>query len=206
MAVFAGHPPAAVASELVVRNLHVDVELLPADFDYTLDNGTVRRDGTDAFDQVLGLAFGARYSFAGTGDAHGFLVGAQATVAQGAFDGIGNLTDYGLRVEGGYGYAIDDQWTVNLLLRGGYSWATFDITGSTTFNAVSLSGSGLTYGAAVGVDYLLNDRWQINTAVGYLMTGFDLSGGGVDMTLDRAGYSASLGFLYRLSNQPSPLE
>lgn len=201
-----GVAPDAAAAELVVRNLYADLEMLPADFDYEIDDGVLTRSGSDSFDQVIGLAVGARYSFAGTGDSHGFLIGAQVTVAQGAYDGIGNLTDYGVRVEGGYGYAINDSWVVNLLLRGGYGWATFDITDNDNFSAVSLSGTGLTYGAAIGIDYVVSDRWQVSATAGYQITSYDLSGGGVDATVDRAGFCASLGFLYRLSNQPSPLE
>lgn len=198
--------PVVVASELVVRNLHADIELLPADFDYEIDDGVLTRSGSDSFDQVVGLAVGARYSFAGTGDSHGFLLGGQVTVAQGAYGSVGNLTDFGVRIEGGYGYALSDSWTVNLLLRVGYGWATFDMTDNENFSAVSLSGTGLTYGAALGVDYVVSDRWQISVTGGYQTTSYELSGSGVDATVDRAGFSASLGFLYRLSNQPSPLE
>lgn len=193
-------------SELVVRNLHADLELLPADFDYEIDDGVVNRSGSDSFDQVVGLAVGARYSFASTGDSHGFLVGGQVTVAQGAYGSVGHLTDYGVRAEGGYGYAISDDWTVNAVLRVGYAWATFDLTDNGQFSSASLSGSGLSYGASLGVDYQLTDRWQISASAGWLMTSFDLSGDGVDATIDRAGFCAGLGFLYRLSNQPSPLE
>lgn len=198
--------PELAAAELVVRNLSADLELLPADFDYELDDGVVSRSGSDSFDQVIGLAVGARYSFAGTGDSHGFLVGGQVTVAQGAYGSVGHLTDYGVRIEGGYGYALSDSWMLNLLLRGGYGWATFDLTDNDNFSAVSLSGSGITYGAVVGVDYVVSDRWQISVAGGWQTTSYDLSGSGVDATVDREGFCASLGFLYRLSNQPSPLE
>src|SRR5688572_22753907 len=55
--------PDLAASELVVRNLSVDLELLPTDFDYELDDGVLTRSGSDSFDQVIGLAVGARYSF-----------------------------------------------------------------------------------------------------------------------------------------------
>ncbi|MBA3698358.1 MAG: outer membrane beta-barrel protein [Planctomycetes bacterium] len=198
--------PELAAAELVVRNLYADLELLPADFDYELDDGVLTRSGSDSFDQVIGLAVGARYSFASTGDSHGFLIGGQVTVAQGTYGSVGHLTDYGLRVEGGYGYAISDSWMLNLLLRGGYGWATFDMTDNVNFSAVSLSGSGITYGAAVGLDYVVSDNWQISVSGGWQTTSYDLSGAGVDATVDRAGFCASLGFLYRLSNQPSPLE
>lgn len=194
------------SAELVVRNLHMDLELLPADFDYEIDDGVTTRSGSDSFDSAFGLALGARYSFAGTGDTHGFLVGGQITVAQAAYDSFGHLTDYGLRVEGGYGYAFNDLLTFNVLLRGGYSWATFDLTENDNFSSISLTGSGLSYGAALGIDVQVTERWQLNGAVGYHLTSFDLSGGNVDATIDRSGFCISLGFLYRLSNQPSPLE
>jgi hypothetical protein len=196
----------ASAAELVVRNLYVDLEFLPADFDYQIKDGNGTHSGSDAFDTGLGLAFGARYSFARTGDEHGFLVGAQVVVSQASFDGIGHLTDYGFRAEGGYGIALNDSWSVSLLARLGYGWSTFDLSDNAEFPAVSLSGTALTYGGAVGVDWAVSERWQISTTVGYLMTGYDLSGGGVDLTLDRGGFAASLGFLYRLSNLPRPLE
>jgi hypothetical protein len=201
-----GVGPGAIAAELVVRNLHFDIEMLPADFDYTINDGVTSRSGSDAFDSGFGLAVGARYSFARTGDAHGFLVGGQVLVSQSDYGGTGHLTDYGLRLEGGYGYAINDQWKINLLLRGAYQWATFDLTSSQNLNALSLQGTGLTYGAAVGLDYVVSDRWEISAAVGYQQTSYDLSGGGINGEIDRVGFGASLGFLYRLSNQPSPLE
>lgn len=194
------------ASELVVRNLLLDVEFLPSDFNYSIKDGNGTRTGSDAFDSGYGLAAGVRYSFARTGDAHGFLVGGQVIGAQASYGGTGHLTDYGLRLEGGYGYALDDRWTVNLLGRLGYGWATFDLGDNASFPAVSLSGTALTYGAALGVDCVVAEHWQISTSIGYLMMNYDLSGGGVDATLDRSGLSASIGFLYRLSNLPRPLE
>ncbi len=196
----------AWTAELVVRNLYVDLEFLPADFDYEVKDANGTRSGSDAFDTGFGLAFGARYSFARTGDSHGFLVGAQVVVAQAGFDGIGHLTDYGVRAEGGYGIALNDSWSVDLLARIGYGWSTFDISDNAVFPSASFSGTALTYGGAVGIDWAITERWQISTTVGYLLTSYDLSGSGVDLTLDRGGFSASLGFLYRLSNLPSTLE
>lgn len=196
----------AWAAELVVRNLYVDLEFLPADFDYEIDDGNGSQSGSDAFDTGLGLAVGARYSFARTGDSHGFLVGAQVVVAQAGFNGQGNLTDYGLRAEGGYGLALNDAWSVDLLARLGYGWSTFDISDNAVFPSASFSGTALTYGGALGVNWAVSERWQISTTVGYLMTNYDLSGNDIDLTLDRGGMSASLGFLYRLSNLPSTLE
>ncbi len=193
------------ASELVVRNLYVDVEFLPTDIDYELDDGT-SRSGSDELDTGFGIAVGARYSFARTGDAHGFMLGLQGVVAQAGFADSGHLTDYGLRVEGGYGIALNDSWSVNVLSRVGYGWSTFDFGGNAVLPSVSLSGTALSYGAALGVDWTINDNWQISTSLGYLWMNYDLSGNGVDLTLERSGMSATIGFLYRLSHLPRPLE
>jgi len=194
------------SSELVVRNFHFDVEFLPTDFDYKIQDSNGTRNGSDAFSSGYGVALGARYSFARTGDAHGFLIGAQLLAAQADYKGIGEMTDLGLRAEGGYGYSLNDQWTVNLLARLGYGWSNFDISSNATFPSVSLSGTTLIYGAALGIDWEITERWQINSSVGYMLMNYDLSGNGVDMTMNRGGLSASIGFLYRFSNLPSPLE
>jgi Outer membrane protein beta-barrel domain len=194
------------SSELVVRNLHFDVEFLPTDFDYEIQDSNGTRSGSDAFSTSYGIAMGARYSFARTGDAHGFLIGAQLLGAKADYKGTGTLTDLGLRAEGGYGYALNDQWTVNALARLGYGWSNFDLSSNAVFPSASLSGTTLIYGAAVGIDWEVASNWQINSSLGYMLMNYDLSGSGVDMTVNRGGLSASIGFLYRLSNLPSRLE
>ena len=124
----------------------------------TIVNGT--RSGSDSFDSGFGLAAGVRYSFARTGDAHGFLLGGEVVGAQASYGGTGHLTDYGLRLDGGYGYALDDRWSINLLIRGGYGRATLDIGANSTFSAISVSGGALTYGASLGVDAVVAERWH----------------------------------------------
>lgn len=194
------------SAELVVRNVLVDIEFLPSDFDYSIKDSNGTRSGSDSFDSGFGLAAGVRYSFARTGDAHGFLLGGELIGAQASYGGTGHLTDYGLRLDGGYGYALDDRWSINLLLRGGYGWATLDIGANSTFSAIAVSGGALTYGVSLGVDAVVAERWQISTSIGYSKTSYSLSGNDVDVTIDRAGLSASVGVLYRISNLPRPLE
>ena len=193
-------------AELVVRDLIFDVDVLPADFDYSLDNGVVQRSGSDSFDRYIGIAFGARYSFADTGDTHGFLIGGQVTGAQGSYGSVGHMTDYGFRVDGGYGWAIADSWAVSAVARAGYGWATFDLTTNQQFSSLSLSGSVLSYGAVTALNYTVSERWQLSLQAGYYMSDYDLSGNGTDVTIERRGFLASIGFLYRLSHRPSPLE
>lgn len=198
--------PAMWSAELVVRNVLVDIEFLPSDFDYSIQDSNGTRSGSDSFASGYGIAAGVRYSFARTGDAHGFLLGGEFVGAQARYGNTGQLTDYGLRLDGGYGYALDDRWSVNFLLRAGYGRATLDLDANTSFSAVSVSGGALTYGAALGIDAVIAEQWQISTSIGYLKSSYSLSGNDVDVTIDRAGLSASIGVLYRLSNLPRPLE
>jgi hypothetical protein len=197
---------ASWSAELVVRNVLVDIEFLPSEFDYSITDSNGTRSGSDSFDSGYGIAAGVRYSFARTGDAHGFILGGEFVGAQATYGSTGHLTDYGLRLDGGYGYALDDRWSINLLLRGGYGLATLDMAANSTFSAISVSGGAFTYGVALGVDAVIADQWQISTSIGYLNTSYSLSGNDVDVTIDRTGLSASIGVLYRISNLPRPLE
>ena len=194
------------ASELVVRNANLNLEFLPAAFDYTLTNAGSSRSGSDQFDTAFGIAAGGRYSIAGPGDSHGFIVGGHAFADQASYAGIGHLSDFGVRVDGGYGYAFNDTWTTYLMAEAGYGRSTFDITSASTFPAVSLSGSSLRYGVVFGIDLTLVERWLVNGDIGWIKSTSSLSGGGVDLSLNRQGLMAAIGISYRFSTRPRTLE
>ena len=199
--------PAAHASELVVRDLIIDLEFLPAAYDYTLDDGETSRSDSDEFDSAIGIAIGGRYSFAGPGDRHGFIVGGELCGAQyGTSDPEGHLTTYGARVEGGYGFALSDRWTIIGLAEVGYGLATFDVTGGGDFPTFSADGTTLTYGAALGVDFAVTERVLVGVDLGYQVRTIDLSGNGLDIELEQGGLRAAIGLTYRFSARPSPLE
>lgn len=196
----------SAASELVVRNANLNLEFLPAAFDYTLTNAGSSRSGSDQFDTAFGIAAGGRYSIAGPGDSHGFIVGGHVFADQASYAGIGHLTDFGARVDGGYGYAFNDTWTTYLMAEAGYGRSTFDITSASTFPAVSLSGSSLRYGVVFGIDLTLVERWLVNGDIGWVKSTSSLSGGGVDLSLNRQGLMAAIGISYRFSTRPRTLE
>ena len=199
--------PAVQASELVVRDLIIDLEFLPAAYDYTLDDGETSRSDSDEFDSAIGIAIGGRYSFAGPGDRHGFIVGGELCGAQyGTSDPEGHLTTYGARVEGGYGFALSDRWTIIGLAEVGYGLATFDVTGGGDFPTFSADGTTLTYGAALGVDFAVTERVLVGVDLGYQVRTIDLSGNGLDIELEQGGLRAAIGLTYRFSARPSPLE
>jgi hypothetical protein len=194
------------ASELVIRDAFIELELPPRDFSFTLDDGTGTRSGKDSFESAYGLSINGLYSFAGAGDSHGFIVGGELALAQATYGSIGHLTSYALRADGGYGWALSDRWTIKGLAFVGYGRATLDITGNSAFSAFSASGSQLSYGAKLGAVFTLSERFLLNADVGYLSAANELSGGGVDMTIDNAGLMIGFGLTYRFSAFPRPLD
>lgn len=194
------------AAELVVRNLNLSLELLPTDFDYTLEDGVTSRTGSDGFERHIGMAVGGGWSFAGPGDSSGLLVGGQLVVAQATYESVGNLTTYGLRAVVGYGWQLTDHWGLSINARGGYRLGTFDITASTGFPASSQTGGGLEYGGTLGLDYAIGDRWLVTADVGWLSSELSLSGSSIESTLEMSGGMVALGVSYRFSSAPRPLE
>lgn len=194
------------AAELVVRDANLNLEFLPTAFDYNLKQPGSSRSGHDEFDTAFGIAAGGRYSFAGTGDSHGFIIGGHAFADQASYAGIGHLTDFGIRVDGGYGYAINDRWTTYLVAEAGYAYSTFDITDATTFPATSFNGTSLRYGAVFGIDLTVAERWMINADIGWMTSSYSLSGSDVDLYLDRQGLMTAIGISYRFSTRPRALE
>lgn len=193
-------------SELVIRDAFLELEMPPKDFSFAITDSNGTRSGKDSFDSAYGLSINGLYSFAGAGDSHGYVVGGELALAQAAYGSIGHLTSYALRVDGGYGWAYSDNWTIKGLVFVGYGQATLDITGNSAFSAFSASGSQLSYGAKLGVVYSLTDHFLLNTDVGYLIASNELSGGGVDMTIDNAGLIFGFGLTYRFSVSPRPLD
>jgi opacity protein-like surface antigen len=197
----------AGAAELVVRDLVINLEFLPAAYDYKLTDSNGSREGSDEFDSALGIAVGGRYSFAGPGDSHGFIIGGELCAAQYASsDPDGHLTTYGARVEGGYGLALSDRWTISLLADIGYGLATYDVTGGTAFPSFSASGTVLSYGAGLGVGFAVTERVLVGVELGYQIRSLSLSGSGIDIEADQAGMRAAFGLTYRFSARPRPLE
>ena len=193
-------------SELVVRDIDTRFELLPTSFSYAIKDTNGSRSGDDAFKKAYGLAIGCPYSFAGAGDTHGFLAAGELAVNQATYGSIGHLTSYGLRVEGGYGYALNDDFMFSIMAIAGLGTATFDVTSNAEFNAFSASGLTMTYGLMLGSGYAINDNVLISAKLGYLSTSDKLSGGGVKIDLTNSGTFIAFGVSYRFSARPRPLE
>jgi hypothetical protein len=199
-------PAGLSAAELVQRDLLLTVGEQPTSFTYTLSDPTSSRQGSDSFSQNVGVEVGGRYSFAGAGDASSLVLGGALVANQASYGSSGHYTGYGLRVDGGYGWAISDAWSVGGRLELGLGLATFDLQAGDAFPALSTGGSTISYGVAVDVDYALSDTFTALLDVGYLRTDAKLSGGGVDLTVDTTGFSVAIGIAYRFSVAPRPVD
>jgi hypothetical protein len=198
--------PQLTASELVQRDLTFTIGEVPSAFSYTATAANGSRTGNDAFSQNIGVAVGGRYSFSGPGDSSGLVIGAALVANQASYQSLGHYTGYGLQVDGGYGWAVTDSWSVGGRVLVGYGLATFDLQANTAFPAVSSSGSTLTYGAMVDVDYSITEKLTVLLDVGYQQTSANLSGGGVTLKLNEHGFAGALGIAWRFSAAPRPLE
>lgn len=196
----------APASELVVRDVGLRLALLPTDFDFTVEDQATRRSGSDAFDSHYGVALDGLYSFTTAGDRHGLLAGIGLEYATAAY-GSGDMTSYGVTGAGGYGLALIDRLDLRLLARVGFGWSDLSLPGSASFAAFDADGGYLSYGAELGVAWAVTDRVIVDLAAGWRQSDAEMSGGrGVDVAFDTAGFSAALGFSWRLTNTPWRLE
>jgi hypothetical protein len=198
--------PHLAASELVQRDLTFTVGELPSAFSYTATSGGSSRTGTDAFSQNIGVAVGGRYSFSGPGDSSGLVVGGALVANQASYQSLGHYTGYGFQINGGYGWAVTDSWSVDGRVLLGYGLATFDLQANSAFPSLSSSGSTLTYGAMVDIDYTITEKLTVLFDLGYQQTSANLSGGGVTLKLNEHGFAGALGIAWRFSVSPRPLE
>ncbi len=194
------------SSELVQRDLTFTIGEVPSAFSYTATDANGSRTGNDAFSQNIGVAVGGRYSFSGPGDSSGLVIGAALVADQASYQSLGHYTGYGLQIDGGYGWAVSDSWSVGGRVLLGYGVATFDLQANNAFPAVSSSGSTLTYGAMVDIDYTVTEKLTVLLDLGYQQTSANLSGGGVTLKLNEHGFAAALGIAWRFSASPRPLE
>jgi len=184
------------AAELVMRDIYLDIELPPTSFSYTLTTPDNDRTGSDSFDSAYGVNIGGRWSFAGPGQSHGPVVGAELIAAQYSY-AAGSGSSYGLRAIGGYAYAWSDRWTFSGEAVIGFGQFSLDITDAASFPDFSASGTYLSYGARLSVNFALSDRALIDLRIGYDLLSTQLSGDDVDLDLSTSGLVGAIGFTWR---------
>jgi len=194
------------AAELVMRDLRLEVDSNPTAFSYQLKDETGSRSGSDSFDSAYGLGLGARWSFAGPGRSHGLLADLVLVGTRRAYTG-GGLTDYGVRIGGGYGWAVADQLTLTGMVEVGGGLATLALDGGGAFPAYNASGSWFGYGLRAGAVWYLTDRLFVDLSATWRTEHQQLGAdNGQELSLDVSGIGYALGVGWRLSTMPGRLE
>ena len=197
---------AASSAELVIRDVGLQLAILPTDFDYTVEDPTVSRSGSDGFDSGYGLTLGGLYSFTRAGDRHGFLAGVGLDVGTYAYDGGGDMATLGGSACGGYGVQLFERLDLRGLVRIGLGVADLSLPATTSTNALDATGGYLAYSAEVGLGFAITDHLVVDASAGYGLSNATLSGDDIDVTLDTSGPRFALGLAWRLTNTPWRLE
>jgi len=197
---------AASSAELVIRDVGLQVAILPTDFDYTVKDPTVSRTGSDGFDSGYGLTLGGLYSFTRAGDRHGFLAGVGLDIGTYTYEGGGDMTTLGGSACGGYGVQLFERLDLRGLVRVGLGVADLSLPATTSTNALEATGGYLAYSAEIGLGYAITDHLVVDASAGYGLSNATMTGDDIDVTLDTSGPRFALGLAWRLTNTPWRLE
>ena len=193
-------------AELVTRDLFVSFDSQPTDFSFEADGAVGSRSGDDAFDSGLGLSLGARWSFTPAGSSFGLLVGGDLHATSYRYENDAENFTYGARLIVGAGWAITDRWELLLEPTIEAGRASFEFPATDSYPAYEAEGNLVGYGARLNLIHRFTDRWAVMGAVGWKYIDNDLSGDGIDLTIEQEGFTASIGLLYRLSAAPTRVE
>lgn len=196
------------AAELVVRDVFLDLALAPTGFSYELSDDAGERSGDDDFDSAYGIAAGVAYSFAGAGRSHGPVGALALTWTDHAYADGGGLTDLGLRLQGGWAWAIADRWTVAGLVGVGGGTSTIELPATANHADFDADGIFIAYGLGVQGTWAPLDAWIVRLEVGWGVADHALSASGedLDLTLETSGLEVALGVAWRWSTRPWRLE
>lgn len=193
-------------AELVVADLRLGLDLRPTDFDYTVSNSLGSITGSDSFETGLGFSLRGLHAFDSPGASGGFVLGGEGTFAYHEYGSEESAyTTYGLRVMGGYRYAITENWAIGALAFAGLGLASFEIADSTSFDDITADGTVLEFGALLGTTYSLGQHWITELEFGWLESEADMEGSGLDVTVEESGFTVFFGLNYRFGGGRPPV-
>lgn len=193
-------------AELVTRDLFISFDSQPTDFAFEADSSIGSRSGDDSFESGLGISLGGRWSFTQPGSSLGLVIGGDLDVTSYRYENSAENLTFGARLIVGAGWAITDHWELLLEPTIEYGFGTFEFPATQSYAAYEADGTLFGYGLRLNTIYRFSDRWGVMGAIGWKRISNDLSGDGIDLTLDQEGMSVSVGLLYRLSADPARVE
>ncbi len=197
---------AAGAAELVIRDIGAEVELPATAFDFTVDDGSSSRSGSDSFEQAVGISIGGRWSFARTGDSSGPVLGISLAADRAAYPGGGSWFQSEVRGQAGWGWALNDRFAVLAEALLGLGAARLTIDGSGDFPSYSARGGILEPGAQAVLLWSVTDSWVVSGTAGYRYARAHLTGDDADVDLTLRGIAVAVGVAWRITDRPFLLE
>ncbi|MBA3697902.1 MAG: MipA/OmpV family protein [Planctomycetes bacterium] len=201
-----GSTLSAADAELVTRDLFISFDSQPTDFAFTAKSNVGTTTGDDAFDSGLGISVGGRWSFTQSGSSLGLVIGGDLDVTSYQYENSAENLTFGARLIVGAGWAISDRWELLLEPTIEYGVASFTFPATQSYAAYEADGTFFGYGLRLNAIHRFTDRWAVMGALGWKRIDNDLSGDGIDLTLEQEGVSISIGLLYRLSAAPARVE
>lgn len=193
---------ALAGSELVMSDLNLGIESLPTAYDFTVRDGASTRSGDSEFDYGFGLGARAVYAFSSPGARGAFFVGGALALSGYTYEDNGTYAVGMARAIGGYAYSFDDRWTAEISPWIGFGLGRLHIPGDGVSDDHDVDGTVFDYGAHLGVTYALSRSWLVGARVGWQVSEADLSGDGLEVTLEQSGPTVFLGIVYRFGGAP----
>ena len=194
------------AAELVIRDVGVAVGVAPSSFTYDLSNGAGSRSGNDSLGTNIELEGQGRYSLAGTGESWGVVVGGGLAFERAGYPTGGGWLATEARGLAGLGWAVNDRLTLLGEAELGLGYGTLQIDGGSAFPGTRFSGRILSPGARAVALITLSEQWYTSLSFGWRQTRGSFTGDGTDLSLTMSGFTAAVGFEWRLSASPALLE
>jgi len=194
------------AAELVVRDIGVAVGVAPSSFTYDLTNDAGSRSGNDSLGTNIQLEGHGRYSLAGTGESWGVVVGGGLGLERASYASGGSWLASEVRGLAGLGWAFNDRLTMLGEAELGLGYGTLQIDGGSSFPGTRFSGRLLSPGVRAVALITLSEQWYTSLSLGWRQTRGSLTGDGTDLSLTMSGFTAAVGFEWRLSASPALLE
>ena len=194
------------AAELVIRDVGLAVGVAPSSFTYDLSNDAGSRSGNDSLGTNIQLEGHGRYSLAGTGESWGVVVGGGLAMERAAYASGGGWLASEVRGLAGLGWAINDRLTLLGEAELGLGYGTLQIDGGSAFPGTRFSGRLLSPGARVVALMTLSEKWYTSLSLGWRQTRGSFTGDSTDLSLTMSGFTAAVGFEWRLSASPALLE
>lgn len=200
-----GCAAALPAEEFLAREVRLGLAAMPTAVSYTTTDALAARSGNDTLEQAYALGLRCSWSWSGAGRAWAPILAVEALAERATYGGSGTWEQYAVRGLAGCGWALSDTWSMQGLALVGVGRPTFVIP-MASGGTFTTTGASASVGVLAGVNYALSTAWTISLEAGWIQEAATLAGNGLDLTVDRAGFTAGIGLAWNWSSEAVKLE